>query len=248
MNTQSGTAPDGPRHLEILIVDDHTLVRAGIRRILESSATDWAIEEAGSAMQALEILRRRPVDIAIVDLAMPGVGGLELTRRIAADFPKTSVLVLSMHTDDQYSARAFRNGAHGYLTKDSAAEQLVTALDRIASGHIYVTPRQAEQMVMQLRPGRPAPAHDTLSDREMDVLRRIVGGQRVKDIADQLHLSIKTVSTHKTRIQEKLRLPSTAALVRYGMEQGLAEEPLPSGPAPLDVMRPPSCGPGRPDA
>ncbi|WP_395702823.1 response regulator [Aquabacterium sp.] len=222
------------RTLSVLIVDDHAIVREGIRRILESNGESWAIHEAKTGFEALDLLRRHPIDVALVDLSMPGMSGIELTRRIKTDLPRTGVLMLSMHAEDAYAIRAFKNGASGYLTKDSAAAELLTAVRRVAAGRTYVTADQAEHVVQQLNRGTPGEAHDQLSDRELDVLRRIVAGQRLKEIAEDLSLSIKTVSTHKTRIQEKRQLGSTAALIRYGMEEGLTSDPRPSGPMPLE--------------
>lgn len=220
--------------LRLLIVDDHAIVREGIRRILGAAVEGWTVADAGNGFEALDVLRSRPIDVALVDLSMPGMSGIELTRRIKAEFPRVGVLMLSMHVEEEYAVRAFKNGASGYLTKDSAATELVTAVRRIASGRTYVTADQAEHVVQQLNRGSPVTPHSTLSDREFDVLRRIVSGQRLKEIAEDLSLSIKTVSTHKTRIQEKLELPTTAALIRYGMEHGLTGDPRPSGPVPLD--------------
>jgi DNA-binding NarL/FixJ family response regulator len=220
-----GAAP-APR-LRILIADDHAIVREGMKRILDATGEGWSIAEASTGFQALEVLRRQPIDLAIVDLSMPGMSGLELIRRIKDEFARVGVLVLSMHAEEQYALRAFKNGANGYVTKDSAATELVAAVRKVAGGGAYVTASLAERVVLQLNRGGAPEAHAGLSDRELDVLRRIVAGQRLKDIADDLHLSIKTVSTHKSRIQDKLRLPSTAALIRYGMEQGLADDLVP---------------------
>lgn len=214
-----------PARRHILIVDDHTVVREGLVRVLGGANPDWQVDEASSGFQALEWLRRHPADVVIADLSMPGMSGLELIRRVRSEFPQVRVLVLSMHAEEQYALRAFQAGAHGYVTKDRAASELVQAVGRIADGGAYVTPSLAEHVVQQLSGSRPTPRHDRLSDRELDVLRRLVAGQRVSDIADALHLSIKTVSSHKRRIQDKLNLPSTAALIRYGIEQGLQETP-----------------------
>lgn len=221
-----------PPQLRILIADDHAIVREGMKRILDGTGEGWAIAEASTGFQALEVLRRQPVDLAIVDLSMPGMSGLELIKRIRAEFPRVGVLVLSMHAEEQYALRAFRSGAQGYVTKDGAAAELVAAVRKVAGGGAYVTAGLAERVVLQLHGGAPSGAHAALSDRELDVLRRIVAGQRLKDIADELHLSIKTVSTHKSRIQEKLQLPTTAALIRYGMEQGLTGDDPARSPAP----------------
>jgi DNA-binding NarL/FixJ family response regulator len=219
----TATVPPGPRDLRqgLLLVDDHTIVREGLRRILESVADEWQITEAGSGFQALECLRRAPFRMAIVDLSMPGMGGLELIKRIKAEYPGVAVLVLSMHAEEQYALRAFRAGANGYVTKDSASAELVAAVSKVASGGAYVTASLAERVVQQLSGASRVPRHEQLSDRELEVLQRIVAGQRPTEIAEALHLSVKTVSTHKSRIQEKLQLPNTAALIRYGLEHGL---------------------------
>ena len=205
----------------LLLVDDHTIVREGLRRILEAQGDGWQITEAGSGFQALECLRRQPIDVAIVDLSMPGMSGLELIKRIRAEHPKVRLLVLSMHAEDQYALRAFRAGAHGYVTKDTAPAELAVAVGKVAAGGAYITASLAERVVQQLNGAAQAPLHTQLSDRELEVLQRIVAGQRPTEIAAALHLSVKTVSTHKSRIQEKLQLPSTAALIRYGLEQQL---------------------------
>lgn len=212
----------GPRGL--LLVDDHTIVREGIKRILEPIAAEWAVTEAATAFQALECLRRQRFALAIVDLSMPGMSGLELIRRIKTEYPGVAVMVLSMHAEEQYAMRAFKAGANGYLTKDSAAAELIAAINKVASGGAYVTASLAERVVQQLSGVARAPRHTELSDRELEVLKRIVAGQRLTDIAEALHLSVKTVSTHKTRIQEKLELPSMAALIRYGLEHQLDKE------------------------
>ncbi len=214
--------------LRILIVDDHAVVREGLLRILEGIGRGWQVAEASGAFQALEWMRRHAVDLAIVDLSMPGMSGIDLIGRIRQEFPGTRVLVLSMHAEEQYALRAFKAGASGYVTKDRASAELVDAVARVAGGGAYVTTSLAERVVLQLNGTTEAPRHDRLSNRELEVLRRIVAGERIGDIANALHLSVKTVSTHKRRIQDKLGLSSTAALVRYGMEQGLiADETLP---------------------
>jgi DNA-binding NarL/FixJ family response regulator len=205
----------------LLLVDDHTIVREGLKRILEAVADEWQITEAGSGFQALECLRRAAFSMAIVDLSMPGMSGLELIKRIKSEYPGLVVLVLSMHAEEQYALRAFRAGANGYVTKDSASAELVAAVRKVAAGGAYVTASLAERVVLQLNGATQAPRHAQLSDRELEVLQRIVAGQRPTEIAAALHLSVKTVSTHKSRIQDKLQLPNTAALIRYGLEHRL---------------------------
>jgi two-component system, NarL family, invasion response regulator UvrY len=205
----------------LLMVDDHTIVREGLKRVLEPIAHEWRITEAGTAYQAIEHLRKGHFDLAIVDLSMPGMSGLDLIRRIKSEHPAVAVLVLSMHAEEQYAMRSFKAGARGYVTKDSASTELVTAVRKVASGGSYVSASLAERVVMELNGQQREPQLSGLSDRELDVLRRIVAGKRMTDIAKDLHLSIKTVSTHKARIQDKLGLPNTAALIRFGLEQHL---------------------------
>jgi DNA-binding NarL/FixJ family response regulator len=214
--------------LRILIVDDHAIVREGLVRILEGTGRGWCVAEAAGGLQALEWLRRNAAELAIVDLSMPGMPGLELIRRLKGDFPRLRVLVLSMHAEEQYALRAFQAGAHGYVTKDRAPAELVDAVAKVAGGGAYVTASLAERVVQQLNGQAGRPSHAQLSDRELDVLRRIVSGQRLSAIAQALFLSIKTVSTHKRRIQDKLQLPTTAALIRYGIEQGLQDDAPPT--------------------
>ena len=213
-----------PTELQILIVDDHAIVREGLKRILEAAGRHWVVAEAASGMQALEIMQTLRVDLVIVDLSLPGMSGLELIKRVHAEFPGVGLLVLSMHAEEQYALRAFQAGAKGYVTKDSAGAELLTAVRRVVEGGSYVSANLAERVVMQLTGARRAPRHTQLSDRELEVLRGIVAGQRLTDIASDLHLSVKTISTHKSRIQEKLELPTTASLIRYGLEHGMATE------------------------
>ena len=212
-------SPIDTSRLDLLLVDDHTLVREGLKRILESPGDGraWRVKAASDGFEALEALRAAPFDVAIVDLSMPGMSGLDLIRRIRSEMPRVRILVLSMHTEDQYIVRAIRNGAHGYLSKDSAGAELVAAVRKLAAGGTYVTADLAERVVLLLN-SPELPRHTDLSDRELEVLRLLVAGQTPSDIAQTLHMSVKTVSTHKSRIQEKLQLPSLAALIRYGIE------------------------------
>ncbi|MDP1647212.1 MAG: response regulator transcription factor [Rubrivivax sp.] len=221
------TGPSPPA-VRLLLVDDHTIVREGLKRVLEGTGEGWDITEEGSGFRALDSLRRARFDLAIVDLSMPGMSGLELIRRIRVEFPPLPVLVLSMHAEEEYALRAFKAGANGYVTKDSAAEELVLAVHKVLRGGAYVTTTLAERVVQQLNGSVEVPRHAQLSNRELEVLRRIVAGQRSTDIASALHLSVKTISTHKTRIMEKLQLTSTAALVRYAMEHRLHGENPPA--------------------
>lgn len=215
--------------LTLLLVDDHALVRDGLRRILAAHSPLWFVLDADSGQQALDCLRLHNVDMLITDLSMPGMNGLDLLRRAKLRNPGLHVLVLSMHEEEQYALRAFKAGAGGYLTKDCAAEELVAAVRKVAAGGAYVSGSLAEHVVQQLSGVNAPPTHSVLTDRELDILKRLVAGQRLTDIAETLHLSIKTISTHKSRIQEKLQLPNLTALVRYGLEHHLLDDDLTQG-------------------
>jgi DNA-binding NarL/FixJ family response regulator len=207
----------------MLLVDDHAIVREGLKRVLNPTGNNWGLTEAETGFEALAFLRASEFDLALVDLSMPGMTGLELTRRIKTEFSGVRVLVLSMHAEEQYALRAFKAGADGYVTKDIAASELLGAVRKVAAGGAYVTESLAGAVVRQLNGSGEAPRHALLTDRELDVLRRIAVGQRLSDIGSALHLSVKTVSSHKTRIQEKLQVSSTAELVRYALENRIDE-------------------------
>lgn len=216
-----------PQGLHLLLVDDHTTVREGLKHILTCSDAGWTVAEASSGFGALDALRRARFDLAIVDLSMPGMNGLDLIARVRAEFAQLPLLVLTMHAEDAYALRAFKAGANGYLTKDSAADELIQAVHKVASGGAYVSAALAERVVMQLNKPADEPPHARLTTREFDILQRLIAGQRATDIARALHLSHKTISTHKTRIMAKLSLDNTAALIRYGLTHGLHADALP---------------------
>ena len=215
-----------PTPQNLLLVDDHTVVREGLKRLLEPLAGEWRITEASTGYQALACLREQFFALAIVDLSLPGMSGLDLIARIKREFPLVAVLVLTMHAEEQYALRAFQTGARGYVTKDTAATDLVAAVRKVVQRGVFVSAHLAERVVQQLSGQRPAPPTEVLSNREMEVLQRIVAGQRPVDIAQALCLSVKTVSTHKRRILEKLQLDSTAALIRYSLEHQLGKDDL----------------------
>jgi len=200
----------------IMIADDHKIVRDGLKRILSAHGDIEVAGEAANGDEALALVRANDYDVAMIDMSMPGLAGIDLIKRLKIEKPKLKLLVLSMHGEDQYAARALKAGASGYLNKDSAAELLVSALRKIAAGGVHNGEAAAASLVASER--RP---HQELSDREFEVLRLLVEGQSPTAIADQLHLSVKTVSTHKTRILEKLNLKTTADLVRYAIENKL---------------------------
>lgn len=210
--------------IRVALADDHQLMREGLKRMLESSPGIQVIGDVESGHQLLNLLREHPVDVAVLDLSMPGMPGMDLIRRVKADFPRLAILVLTMHAEQQYAMRAFRCGASGYLTKDSAGDELELAIRKVSHGGGYVTASLAEQLAMGLNTFNDAPPHSRLSDREFEVFRLIMMGHRMTDIAEALHLSIKTVSTHKARILEKMQLSSMAALIKYGLENSVFED------------------------
>jgi len=202
----------------ILIADDHKIVRDGLKRILAGSELEVAAE-AASGDEALALVKANDFDVAMVDMSMPGLSGIALVKRLKAEKPKLKVLVLSMHGENQYAARALKAGASGYLTKDSAADQLLGALRKIAAGGVHISDAAASALVTS----SAAKSHESLSDREFEVMRLLVEGKGPSEIGERLHLSVKTVSTHKTRILEKLGVGSTAELVRYALENKLID-------------------------
>ena len=205
----------------VLLADDHRLVRAGLKHILAFADDLRVLAEADSGNEVLQILRRQVIDVAVVDLSMPGLAGMALLRRLKADYPDVALLVLTMHAEEQYALDAFRAGANGYLTKDVAAEELVTAIRKVATGGAYVTPALAERLALDLNRHHAGPPHTRLSERELEVFRRIVAGKRLTEIADDMCLSVKTVSTHKSHILEKMQLDSAATMVKYAVQHGL---------------------------
>ena len=202
--------------IRVLIADDHKIVRDGLRRILAATSEIEVAAEAADGDQALALVKANNYDLALLDLSMPGLSGLDLIKRLKLERPKLRILVLSMHGEQQYAARALKAGASGYLNKDSASEQLVGAIRKIAAGGVHISEAAAASLVASEK--QP---HRALSDREFQVMRLLVEGRGPTEIAEQLHLSVKTVSTHKTRILEKLGLGSTAELVRYALENKL---------------------------
>ena len=206
--------------IRVLLADDHTIVREGLKQLLASAPGIAVAGEAGSGDAALALVRANDFDVAVLDMSMPGLAGIDLIRRVLLEKPKLRVLVLSMHGEQQYAVRALKAGAAGYLTKDSAAAQLVSVIRKIAVGGMHISETAAALLVGAPAASVAAP-HTRLSDREFEVFRALVAGEGVGSIADRLRLSVKTVSTHKTRILQKMGMESTAELVRYAVENKL---------------------------
>jgi DNA-binding NarL/FixJ family response regulator len=202
--------------IRLLIADDHEIVRDGLKRILATTSDIQVADEAASGDAALALVKANDYDLALLDMSMPGLSGIDLIKRLKVEKPKLRMLVLSMHGERQYAARALKAGASGYLNKDSAAELLVSAIRKIAAGGVHITEAAAAQLLSATK----AP-HEALSDREFEVLRLLASGLGPTEVGEKLHLSVKTVSTHKANIQQKLGLSSTAELVRYALEHRL---------------------------
>lgn len=210
--------------IRVLIADDHQLVREGLKQLLASAPDVQIAGEAASGHEALELARGGDYDLVLLDMSMPGPSGIDLIRRMRLEKPKLRILVLSMHGEQQYAARALKAGASGYLTKDAAPGQLLGALRKVAAGGVHISETAAAQLVSGGASGDGAP-HTRLSNREFEVFRLLVTGRGLTEIGDRLNLSVKTVSTHKTRILQKMEMDNTAELVRYAVENGLLEGP-----------------------
>ncbi len=211
--------------IRVLLADDHTIVRAGLKELLSETGDITVSGEANDGAEALARIRESDYDVAVLDMSMPGRSGIELIRQVKRERPRLSILVLSMHSEEQYAVRALKAGASGYLTKESAADQLVAAIRRIAAGGAFVTPETAQRLALDVSTAGAAAPHTLLSDREFQVLRLIADGKSVSEIAKQLTLSVKTISTHKTRIMRKMRLANQAELIRYAIEHELLDDP-----------------------
>jgi DNA-binding NarL/FixJ family response regulator len=207
--------------IRIVIADDHTIMREGLKRILDGAEDVEVVGEAVDGFEVLTQVRKGGFDLLMLDLSMPGRSGVELIRQIKDEMPKLPILILTMHEEEQYAVRAIRAGARGYLTKESAGTQLLSAIRKVASGRPYISTAVAEQLAMDAMRSDEDLPHKQLSDREFEVFSLLVGGKSITDIAALLHLSVKTVSTHKTRILQKMGVPSLADLVQYAVAHRL---------------------------
>lgn len=210
--------------LKILIADDHAVLRMGLKQLItdECAMSSPAIfGEAENGQQVLDLARQEPWDVVLLDISMPGRDGLDVLQELHNEQPDLRILVLSMYPEDQYAPRALKMGASGYMTKDSAPEELAQAIEKITSGGKYISPGLAEQLAFGL--GKPTEAVEALSHREYQVMRMIASGRTVSEIADQLCLSVKTVSTYRTRILEKMKMRTNAELTHYAVHHRLVE-------------------------
>jgi two-component system, NarL family, invasion response regulator UvrY len=207
--------------IRILIVDDHTVVRRGLKQILSEESDMSVVGEAHNAQEMLTLVRKQQCDVVVADISMPGRSGLDVLKELKQDRPKLPVLVLSMHPEDQYAVRALKLGASGYMTKESAPEELVKAIRKVVSGGRYVSPSLAEKLALDLAVDTDRSPHETLSEREHQVFSMIARGKTVKEIADELALSVKTISTYRTRILEKMAMKNNAELIHYAISNRL---------------------------
>ena len=205
------------------MADDHAIVREGLKRIVSSIEGMEVIGEAGNGTEVMQRVRELAFDVLVLDLSMPGRSGMELIKLVRAERPQLRILVLSMHQELQYAVRAIKNGASGYLTKESAPAQLEQAIRKVASGGAFISAEVAEQLALGAMPGSQAVPHESLSNREFEVLQLLVAGVSLTDIGTKLNLSVKTVSTHKTNLMQKMGLQNQNDLIRYAIKHGLAE-------------------------
>ncbi len=207
--------------VRILIADDHPVVRIGLKGVLAEIPNTEVTGEASTGHEVLEKVQTQDFDIILLDISMPG-NGLDVLKELKRLKPDQKVLVLSIYPEEQYAVRALKAGAAGYLTKDSAPDELMTAIKRITSGRRYVSPALAERLASEMERESERPAHDVLSDREFQVMRLISQGKTVKKAAEELGLSAKTVSTYRTRIIDNLKMKNTNEMIRYAIEKGLS--------------------------
>ncbi len=209
--------------IRIVIADDHAIVREGLKRIVAEASDMVVTGEAADGAEVMQRVREQEFDLLVLDLSMPGRSGMELIKLVHSERPRLRILVLSMHQELQYAVRAIKSGASGYLTKESAPAQLEQAIRKIAGGGAYVSAEVAEQLALGAMPGSEGPPHENLSDREFEVFRMLAAGVSVTDIAARLKLSVKTVSTHKANLMQKMGLRNTSELIRYAIKHGLSD-------------------------
>ena len=210
--------------IRVLIADDHTIVRDGLRHLLGAAGDIDVLAEARNGQEVMEHVRSAVFDVLLTDMSMPGKSGIELIRQVHAERPKLRILVLSMHEEHQYAVRAIRAGAAGYLTKESATAQLVEAIRKVAAGGAFISAEVAQQLALGAMPNATGPLHETLSDREFQILLLIARGVSISDIARQLFLSVKTISTHKSNILHKMQMTTQTELIRYALSHRLLQQ------------------------
>ncbi len=209
--------------IRVLIADDHAILREGLKQILSACSDIVVGGEVGNGMEALKALSQGEWNVLILDMSMPGRSGIDLIRQIRSEHPRLPILILSMHKEDQYAVRTLKAGASGYLSKDSASSQLVSAIRKVAGGGVFINPNVAEKLALSLRPESDALPHTQLSDREYEVFLLLTQGMSISEIADNLNLSIKTASTHKTHIMQKMNAQNLVSLIKYAIRHDLVD-------------------------
>ena len=207
--------------MKILIADDHSIVRKGLIGLLRHEFAEAQICEAGDGATAIEYCRKKTYDLILLDISMPGRNGIETLKQLRLDGIKTPILMLSMHSEDQYAVRSLKAGASGFVNKDSATEELILAVHKVLSGKKYISPKASEELINTIGDINEQPSHHLLSERELQVFVLIASGKEVSGIAEELSLSVNTISTYRTRILEKLKLNSNAAITRYALDNNL---------------------------
>ncbi len=210
--------------IRVVIADDHPIVREGLKQLLASPEFS-VVGEACDGQEVMQRVRELDFDVLLLDMSMPKKSGVELIKQIKSEKPKLRVLVLTMHEEQQYAIRAIKAGASGYLTKESASAQLISAIRKVAAGGAFISAEVAEQLALNAMPQAEGPPHKTLSDREYQVFQLLVSGKSVTEIADQLNLSAKTISTHKARLMEKMGITNPTELIRYAIAHRLVGDP-----------------------
>jgi DNA-binding NarL/FixJ family response regulator len=211
------------KKIRILIADDHPIVRAGFKQVLSETPDLVVADEAGNGQEVLEHLKKKKYDVVLLDISMPGKNGLEILKELKTDYPKLPVLILSIYPEEQYAIRALKAGAAGYLTKESAPHELISAIRKISAGGRYISESLAEKLATYLNVDMTKSPHETLSDREHQVMRLIASGKTVSEIAESLNLSVKTISTYRTHILEKMKMKNNAEITLYAVQNKLVE-------------------------
>jgi DNA-binding NarL/FixJ family response regulator len=209
--------------IRVLIADDHAVVREGLKQIINEAPELTVAGEAADGAEALDKSRSLDCDVLVLDISMPGLTGLDIVKEVRAARPELPVLILSMHPEEQFAVRLLKAGAAGYLSKESAPDELVNAIRKVVNGGKYVSSELAEKLAFDLEAGSSKLPHESLSDREFQVLRMLASGKTVKEIAEQLSLSVKTVSTYRTRLLGKMNLKTNAELIHYAIRHHLVD-------------------------
>ncbi|HXX57767.1 MAG TPA: response regulator transcription factor [Thermodesulfovibrionales bacterium] len=207
----------------VFIADDHAIVRKGLRQIIEETPDIVVAEEAGTSQEILTKVKKTDCDVLLLDIAMPGSNGLEILKQVKLERPDLAVMMLSMHPEEQYAVRSLKAGASGYLTKGSAPAELIDAIRKVSTGRKFISPSLAERLAFDLGGASEKPLHDTLSDREFQVMCMIASGKTVGEIAEELSLSVKTISTYRSRILEKMQMKNNAEITHYALQQRLVD-------------------------